>query len=100
MLIYPWRIADEKTGKLIEAVTVTKDTPPTLLIHAHNDSATSLSSIYFYAAMKKHRLPCELHIYESGGHGYGMRPVKGALIHTWVDRASDWLKQHDLARVE
>lgn len=100
MLLYPWRIADEKTGKLIDAVTVTKDTPPTLLIHAHNDSATSLSSVYFYTAMKKHGRPCELHIFESGGHGYGMRPVPGSHIHTWVDRATDWLKQHQLAHVE
>jgi acetyl esterase/lipase len=97
VLVYPWQIADEKTGGLIEAVTVTKDTPPTLLIHAHNDSATSLSSIYFYTAMKKLRLPCELHIYETGGHGYGMRPVKDSHIHTWPERATDWLKQRKLA---
>ena len=100
VLVYPWRIADEKAGGLIKEVTVTKDTPPTLLIHAHNDSATSLSSIYFYTAMKKLRLPCELHIYETGGHGYGMRPVKGSQIHTWPNRATDWLKQRKLAGAE
>ncbi len=96
ILVYPWRIADEKAGGLIEAVPVTKDTPPTLLIHAHNDHATSLGSVYFYTAMKKLGLPCELHIYETGGHGYGMRPVKGSHIHTWPDRAADWLKQRKL----
>lgn len=100
LLIYPWRIADEKTGELIEAVTVTKDTPPTLLIHAHNDSATSLSSVYYYLAMKKHGLPCEMHIYESGGHGYGMRPVAGSHVHSWINRGTDWLQQRKLAFVE
>jgi acetyl esterase/lipase len=96
VLVYPWRIADEKTGRLIDDVTVTKDTPPTLLVHAHDDGATSLSSIYFYTAMKKLDLPCELHIYGSGGHGYGMRPAKGTPISTWTDRVADWLKQRNL----
>ncbi len=96
VLVYPWQIADEKAGGLIADVTVTKDTPPTLLVHAHDDGATSLSSLYFYAAMKKLSLPCELHIYESGGHGYGMRPAKGTPIYTWTDRVTDWLKQRKL----
>lgn len=100
VLVYPWQIADEKAGGLIEAVTVTKDTPPTLLVHAHDDGATSLSSIYFYTAMKKQGLPCELHIYETGGHGYGMRPVKGSHIHTWPDRVTDWLRQRKLTHEE
>lgn len=96
VLVYPWQIADEKIGGLIEAVTVTKATPPTLLVHAHDDGATSLGSVYFYTAMKKLGLPCELHIYESGGHGYGMRPAQGMPIHTWTDRVTDWLKQRKI----
>jgi acetyl esterase/lipase len=96
VLVYPWQIADEKAGGLIEAVTVTKDTPPTMLVHAHDDGATSLSSIYFYTAMKKLSLPCELHIYETGGHGYGMRPAQDSAIHTWPTRVTDWLQQRKL----
>ena len=100
VLVYPWQIADEKTGGLIEAVTVTKETPPTLLVHAHDDGATSLSSVYFYTAMKKLGLPCELHIYESGVHGYGKRPVKGTPIHSWTDRVTDWLGERKLISEE
>ena len=100
LLIYPWRIADEKAGGLIEAVTVTKATPPTFLVHAHNDGATSLSSIYFYTALKKLGIPAELHIYETGGHGYGMRPVKNSNVQTWPARAADWLKQRQLTYAE
>ncbi len=96
LLIYPWRIADEKAGGLIDAVTVTKATPPTFLVHAHNDGATSLSSVYFYTALKKLGIPAELHIYETGGHGYGMRPVKNSNVQTWPARAAGWLKQREL----
>ncbi len=100
LLIYPWRIADEIAGGLIDEVTVTKNTPPTFLAHAHNDGATSLSSVYFYTALKKLGIPAELHIYETGGHGYGMRPVKNSNVQTWPARAADWLKQRQLTHVK
>ena len=97
LLIYPWRLVDEKTGELNEVLTINKTTPPTLMVHAHNDHATPISSILFYTALKKNGVPSELHIYENGGHGYGMRPVDDSYVDTWPDRAGDWLRQHSLA---
>lgn len=97
LLIYPWRLLDQKTGVLNEVVTVSKNTPPTFLAHAHNDSATPLSSILFYTALKKNGVGAELHIYETGGHGYGMRPVEKSDVDTWTDRAEDWLRQRSLS---
>ncbi len=96
LLIYPWRLLNEKTGKLNEVVTVSKKTPPTFLVHAHNDSATPMSSIQFYSALKKNGVGAELHIYETGGHGYGMRPVENSNVSTWTERAEDWLHQRAL----
>ena len=96
LLIYPWRLLDEKTGSLREVVTVSKETPPTFMAHAHNDSATPLSSIQFYTALKKNGVPAELHIYETGGHGYGMRPVENSNVDTFTKRAEDWLRRRSL----
>ena len=96
LLIYPWRLLDEKTGALREVITVSKKTPPTIMIHAHNDSATPLSSIQFYTALKKNGIAAELHIYETGGHGYGMRPVENSNIATFTKRAEDWFRQRSL----
>ncbi|QDU09978.1 alpha/beta hydrolase [Gimesia aquarii] len=96
LLIYPWRLLDEKTGKLNEVITVSKKTPPTFLAHAHNDSATPLSSIQFYTALKQNGVGAELHIYETGGHGYGMRPVENSNVDTFPSRAEDWLRQRAL----
>ncbi|QDT41567.1 Acetylxylan esterase precursor [Gimesia alba] len=96
LLVYPWRLVDDKTGALNEVFTVSKLTPPTFLVHAHNDGATPLSSILFYTALKKIGVGSELHIYETGGHGYGMRPVENSDVDTWTDRAEDWLRQRSL----
>lgn len=95
ILVYPWRLLDSK-GNLADRFPVGKQTPPTILIHAHNDSATSLSSVQFYTAMKRHGRPAELHIFETGGHGYGMRPVAGSNIHLWPRRVDDWLHARKL----
>ena len=40
----------------------------------------------------------ELHVYQNGGHGYGMRPVAGSEIGTWPQRAGEWLVRRNLAR--
>lgn len=93
MLVYPWRLWDEKTGALSDAFPVSTSTPPAFLVHAHDDSATSLSSVFYYAALRRHGVSGELHIYKSGGHGYGMRPVDGSSVDTWTDRAEDWLRR-------
>jgi acetyl esterase/lipase len=91
LLLYPWRLVDESTGGLAPEVTVSEQAPPTFLTHAHDDSVTVLSSIAFYTALKRHKVPGELHVYAQGGHGYGLRPVEGSDVDTWPDRAAAWL---------
>ncbi len=96
LLIYPWQLVDSRTGNLREIFPVSRQTPPTFLVHAHDDPVTSLSSVQFYIALKKHRIPAEIHIYANGGHGYGMRPVKDSVVDTFPDRAADWLRTRGL----
>jgi len=45
------------------------------------------------AELKKKDVPAELHIFESGGHGYGLRPVKDQPITNWAKLCEDWLKR-------
>jgi acetyl esterase/lipase len=42
-------------------------------------------------ALKAVGVPVELHMYPSGGHGYGLRPSANAVSH-WPERAGEWLK--------
>lgn len=96
MLIYPAYF--EKKGdpsKIREDVTITKNAPPTFLVHAWDDPVTVFSSLDIAAELKKAGVPAELHIYAKGGHGYGMRDT-GHNVNSWPQRAADWLKESGL----
>lgn len=97
LLIYPWQIYDKQTDGLIDPIKPDEETPPTFLVHTHDDNSTSLGALLFYAALKKHNVPAELHVYTTGGHGYGTRKREGSVIHTWPDRAIEWLRLRGLS---
>jgi acetyl esterase/lipase len=96
MLVYPWRVYDSKTDALLPQIKFTKETPPAFIVHTHDDASTSLGSVLIYAGLKRNGVPAELHVYQNGGHGYGMRAVPNSDIGTWPDRATDWLKRRGL----
>ena len=76
---------------------VTSQTPPTFLAHASDDGAVRpLNSILFYNALIDAKVPAELHIYEKGGHGFGMRPENGIAAANWPVRCEAWMKQRRL----
>jgi acetyl esterase/lipase len=91
ILVYPWNMVDAKLGTLIEGVSVPKSCPPTFLVHTDDDRSSSLGAVLFYAGLKKQGIPAELHVYGNGGHGYGLRSVKGSEISTWPTHAAHWL---------
>lgn len=93
MLVYPWRIYDAHTDRLLPQIKVTADTPPAFIVHTHDDQSTSLGAALLYADLKRSDVPAELHVYETGGHGYGTRDRPGSNIGTWTDRATDWLRR-------
>lgn len=48
-------------------------TPKAFLVHATDDKAVPVeNSINYYLALKQHSIPVEMHIYENGGHGFGL----------------------------
>lgn len=89
-LIYPAYLVD-KEGALKPEYRVTKDSPPMFFAHANDDPVTPLSSAMLYAALKKSGVPAELHIFATGGHGFGMRKSANP-VSAWPDRCGDWLK--------
>ena len=96
LLIYPWNTLDSKTGELLQEINLRPKTPPTFLVHTDDDQSTSLGTVKIYSSLKKMGISTELHIYQNGGHGYGMRKVSGSLVHTWPDRATEWLVNRGL----
>ena len=91
MLVYPWRIYDQASDGLLPQIKVTEKTPPSFIVHTHDDASTSLGSVLLYADLKRNNVPAELHVYENGGHGYGTRDRPNSNIGSWPDRATDWL---------
>jgi acetyl esterase/lipase len=54
---------------------VTKQTPPTFIVFSTDDTGVPPENgIAFYKALKKEKIKTELHIFDHGGHGYGMAP--------------------------
>ena len=70
---------------------VTPETPPTFLVHANDDKGVPPeNSIYFYLALRKAKVPAEMHIYEAGGHGFGLGK-KHTATSSWPVRCADWM---------
>ena len=83
----------EMLQKLSNDKQVTADTPPTFLVHTNEDTdVPAENSIYFYLALRKAKVPAEMHIYQKGAHGLGLGK-KGTPFSTWPDRCADWLAQ-------
>ncbi|MGI6454132.1 MAG: alpha/beta hydrolase [bacterium] len=82
----------ELVRSLSSELQVTSDTPPTFLFHSADDKGVPVqNSIMFFEAMLKHGVPGQLHIYEQGGHGYGINP-KNPLLQSWTNLLADWFK--------
>jgi acetyl esterase/lipase len=90
VLIYPAYFVD-KAGKLEEHVRVTKDAPPFFFAHAANDGVSPLNSLMLATELRKVGVLSELHVYSTGGHGFGLRDAPSP-SHTWPQRCEEWLR--------
>jgi acetyl esterase/lipase len=74
---------------------VTTQTPPTLLVHAEDDTGVPIeNSRLMLAALRKAGVPSDLQEYPHGGHGFGFGPKQTGAPVGWFDKAYDWLKNH------
>lgn len=70
---------------------VNEKTPPTFLVHASDDKGVNPdNSIVFYQALLRNNVPAELHLYQNGGHGFGMH--NPTTKDEWMERAKNWLE--------
>jgi pectinesterase len=69
---------------------VSKETPPSFLVHASDDGAVPVeNSVRYYQACIKNKVPVEMHLYQKGGHGFGMN--NKTTDDNWLDRLRNWL---------
>lgn len=79
-------------GGVPEGATITEDCPPFFMVIAHDDRDRSVAVAELYIALKQANVSAELHVYESGGHGYGLRSTE-LPVTTWPDRMEEWMRQ-------
>ena len=74
---------------------VTKDTPPTFLLHTTDDETVPVeNSLVFYEALKKHNVSAEMHIFPHGGHGFALALRQGPL-EIWPELLVSWMRSLD-----
>ena len=92
VLIYPaYLVQKDDPGKISPQVAVTSNTPPTFIVMAANDPVRVENALGYALALKQSKVPVELHVYPTGGHGYGLRRTAEP-ITAWPDRATEWMK--------
>jgi acetyl esterase/lipase len=68
------------------------DTPPTFLVHAADDESVPVdNSLAYLAALRAAKVPAEAHIFEEGGHGFGIYLARGKPCAAWPDILVRWL---------
>jgi acetyl esterase/lipase len=90
-LIYPGYLANAEQDYRIAEEVRPHDMPPTFLVMAEDDPVHVENAALYYLELKRAQVPAEMHLYPTGGHGYGLRPTKD-LVTTWPARAADWMK--------
>jgi acetyl esterase/lipase len=98
MLCYAWKIlADGSTTELRPEVKITAQAPPTFIAQAYDDTGSlAEGSTLAFLALRKAKVPAELHVYATGGHGFGMRPNATQAPGDWPGRLELWLKARSL----
>jgi endo-1,4-beta-xylanase len=82
-LIYPGRSGD---------IQPVKDSPPVFMAAAYNDRPDISEGLAeAYLRFKRAGVPAELHIYGSGGHGFGLRSSNKRPVGQWMVRFEEWL---------
>jgi acetyl esterase/lipase len=70
---------------------VDANTPPAFLVHAQDDKVVPIqNSLMMYEAITKAGAKAEMHLYQAGGHGFGMN--NKTTPDQWFDHCINWLK--------
>lgn len=79
---------------------VRDDAPPAFMVCASDDVSHVVPTVKFYLELVAHKVPAEMHIYDYGGHGFGLRPTKkpGSPVESWPSRMIDWLAWRGISK--
>jgi acetyl esterase/lipase len=86
--------SQELINKFSSELHVNSTTPPTFIVHASDDKSVPVeNSINYYLALKNKKVQTEMHIYEKGGHGFGLGIIDTS--KNWTNDCVNWLKSNN-----
>ena len=93
-------LGENPDPKLVESLSnekqVTPQTPPTFLFHTNEDTGVPAeNSVLFYLALRKAKVPAEIHVFERGPHGVGLAPLD-EVLSGWSGRLAAWFQTRGL----
>ncbi len=92
ILVYPaYLVLPSDGAKLDPIYTPNAFTPRTFLIQAEDDKGFGRNAPIYYQALAEAKIPAELHMYATGGHGFGVTP-QGKPEEHWTEMATIWLR--------
>ncbi len=89
-LIYPAYMDEGEHHTLTPELTITEQTPPFFVFQTADDRYGN-SALVISQALRNHKIPVQLHIYEKGGHGYGLRANLAEAASKWPKLMEEWL---------
>ena len=93
-------LGDSPTARLVDSLSaerqVTPYTPPTFLFHTADDDVVPVENAELFAdALRRAKVPVELHVFEHGRHGVGLAPADPVLSQ-WPTLAAAWMRAHNI----
>jgi acetyl esterase/lipase len=98
VLIYPGGVLDRQDkDKLSPQMRITKDTPPAFLAVSSDDKGSAPGTIRLFQGLRDAGVPAELHVFATGGHGWGMRK-SDQTFGGWTARCEEWMRSRGLLK--
>lgn len=88
--------SEQQLKRFSNQLRIAENTPPAFIVVALDDDVVpAVHSSIFYQALQDKKIPSEIHTYEKGGHGFGMRK-QGLLIDNWINELKGWMKTNGM----
>src|SRR6185369_7168275 len=98
VLIYPaYLTVKEQNDRVPPELHISSNAPPTFMAITEDDPVRMENALHYALALKQNKVPVELHLYPTGGHGYGLRRTKET-VTTWPHRVADWMKSRAILK--
>lgn len=96
MLIYPAYLDNESGDELAPEIPISDMIPPTFMVQTKDDVNYVGGTILYNQALDSTDVSKTFHLFEEGGHGYGMKASSEYEVSKWTELAKEWLKEQEI----